>query len=31
MTQTVCTYAIGSFQPLERQSAICQLLAARSH
>jgi GTP cyclohydrolase I len=29
--ETVCTYAIGSFQPIERQAAISQLLAARSN
>jgi GTP cyclohydrolase IA len=29
--ETVCTYAIGSLGPIERQGAICQLLAARSH
>ena len=29
--ETVCTYAVGSFEPVERQAAISQLLAARSH
>jgi GTP cyclohydrolase I len=29
--ETVCTYATGSFAPIERQAAISQLLAARSH
>jgi GTP cyclohydrolase I len=29
--ETVCTYAVGSFEAIERQAAICQLLSARSH
>jgi hypothetical protein len=29
--ETVCTYAVGSFEAIERQAAISQLLAARSH
>jgi GTP cyclohydrolase I len=28
--ETVCTYAAGSLQAIERQAALCQLLAARS-
>src|SRR5438046_859232 len=27
--ETVCTYAVGSFAAVERQAAVCQLLAAR--
>jgi GTP cyclohydrolase IA len=29
--ETVCTYAVGTLGPIERQGAVCQLLAARSH
>src|SRR5207253_9306051 len=29
--ETICTYAVGSFEAIERQAAISQLLAARSH
>src|ERR671925_1816342 len=29
--ETVCTYAVGSFAAIERQAAISELLAARSH
>src|SRR5207248_8747998 len=29
--ETVCTYAVGSFAVVERQAAVCQLLATRSH
>ena len=29
--ETVCTYAVGSFEAIDRQAALCQLLAARSH
>jgi GTP cyclohydrolase I len=25
--ETVCTYAVGSFEPMERQAELCQLLA----
>ena len=28
--ETVCTYALGSFEAVERQAAVCELLAARS-
>jgi GTP cyclohydrolase IA len=29
--ESVCTYAIGSFEATERQAELCQLLAMRSH
>src|SRR5947209_5114069 len=28
--ETVCTYALGTFEEIVRQAALCQLLAARS-
>jgi GTP cyclohydrolase I len=28
--ETVCTYAVGSFQSIERQAGLCQLLAMQS-
>src|SRR5438067_5861358 len=28
--ETVCTYALGSFEDVERQAAVCELLAVRS-
>jgi GTP cyclohydrolase I len=28
--ETVCTYAIGSFEPIERQAQLCHLLAVQS-
>ena len=28
--ETVCTYAVGSMEPIERQAELCQLLAAQS-
>ena len=28
--ETVCTYALGSFGPIERQAQLCQLLAEQS-
>src|SRR5437588_4098386 len=29
--ETVCTYAIGSLEPVQRQAGICQLFGTRSH
>ena len=28
--ETVCTFAVGSFEPIERQAQLCHLLAAQS-
>ena len=28
--ETVCTYAVGSFEAVERQAELCQLLARQS-
>jgi hypothetical protein len=27
--ETVCTYAIGSFEAIDRQAALCQLLQGK--
>ena len=28
--ETICTYAVGSFEPMQRQAELCQLLAMQS-
>jgi hypothetical protein len=28
--ETICTYGIGSFEKVERQAELCQLLAMQS-